>query len=81
MQEKSFEALMAELEQIVEQLEGGEISLEDSVALFEKGVSLTRQCAKILDDAQQKVTMLVRTPSGEVQEEQFAGVENDAVEQ
>ena len=78
MQEKSFEELRAELEQIVEQLESGEISLEDSVALFEKGVGLTRQCAKILDDAQQKVTMLVRTPSGEVKEENFAGEQNGA---
>ena len=80
MQDKCFEELMTDLEQIVEQLESGDVSLEDSVALFEKGVGLTRQCAKILDDAQQRVTMLVRTPSGEVREEKFAGEENGTAE-
>lgn len=81
MEKQSFEVLISELEQIVEKLEAGETSLEDSVALFEKGVGLTRQCAKILDEAQQKVTMLVRSQTGEVREEAFAGVENAGVEQ
>ncbi len=76
MEQKSFEDLMSELEQIVEQLENGELSLEDSVALFEKGVGLTKQCAKILDDAQQKVTILVQKQTGEVKEESFAEGEN-----
>ena len=42
--EKKFESALEELEQVVEQLESGELSLEDSLAAFEKGVSLVRLC-------------------------------------
>lgn len=76
MEQKSFETLMSELEQIVEKLETGELSLEDSVSLFEKGVGLTKKCAKILEDAQQKVTVLVQKQTGEVSEESFSEGEN-----
>lgn len=81
MEQQNFEVLIAELEQVVEKLEAGEVSLEESVSLFEKGVGLTRQCAKILEDAQQKVTMLVRSGTGEVREEPFVGAENAGTEQ
>ena len=76
MEEKSFEVLMNELEEIVEKLENGELALEESVELFEKGVGITKACAKILDGAQQKVTMLVQKPNGDVSEESFAEGEN-----
>ena len=54
-----FEEAMKELEETVKRLENGETTLEESMALFEKGISLTRACRKMLDEAQLKVTKLV----------------------
>ena len=55
----SFEELMKRLEQIVERLETGELPLEESIALFEEGMGLSRQGTHLLDDAEQKVSLLV----------------------
>ncbi|MEI6708943.1 MAG: exodeoxyribonuclease VII small subunit [Methylococcales bacterium] len=54
-----FEDSLAELEQLVSQLEQGDISLEDSLKSFERGVNLTRTCQKALQDAEQKVQILL----------------------
>lgn len=60
----SFEQAMKRLEEIVTALEKGEAPLEESLALFEEGSKLLRQCAGMLDKAEQKVTKL--TATGEV---------------
>ncbi len=60
-----FEAALAELEQIVERLEQGELSLEESLRQFERGVELTRSCQKALRQAEQKISILSRGPDGE----------------
>ena len=62
-QAKSFEILMDELEGIVGKLEGGELTLEKSVELFEKGMGLAKQGMQKLDDAEKKVEVLVRRES------------------
>ena len=54
-----FEDSLAEIEQLVSQLEQGDISLEDSLKSFERGVNLTRVCQKALQDAEQKVQILI----------------------
>ena len=54
-----FEEAMKELEETVKKLENGETTLDEAMELFEKGVSLTRTCQKLLGDAQLKVTQLV----------------------
>lgn len=54
-----FEKSLAELDKIVEKMETGELSLEDSLAAFEKGIKLTRECQKALTDAEQKVNQLI----------------------
>ena len=54
----SFEESLAELESLVETLEKGELSLEDSLKLFERGIELTRHCQKALKSAEQKVRIL-----------------------
>lgn len=54
-----FEDSLAELEQLVSQLEQGEISLEDSLKSFERGVTLTRICQRALQEAEQKVQILI----------------------
>lgn len=55
-----FEASLAELETIVEKLEQGELSLDDSLKHFERGVQLTRVCQSALTQAEQKVEILLR---------------------
>ena len=54
-----FEDSLKELEEIVEQLEQGDISLEESLKSFEQGVKLTRTCQKSLQEAEQKVQILL----------------------
>ncbi|RLK48716.1 exodeoxyribonuclease VII small subunit [Alkalispirillum mobile] len=54
-----FEAALKELEGLVERMERGELSLEESLRQFERGVELTRACQKALQDAEQKVETLI----------------------
>lgn len=56
--EPDFEAALAELESLVDRLEKGEMSLDESLKQFKRGVELTRRCQKILDEAQQVVEQL-----------------------
>ncbi len=60
-----FEAAMKELEDIVQRLEQGELRLDESLALFERGVALTRHCRSSLDQAELKVRNLLEAPSAE----------------
>lgn len=55
-----FEAALAELEQLVSQMEAGDLTLEASLAAFERGVKLTRQCQTALRSAELKVQQLTR---------------------
>lgn len=55
-----YEAAVAELETLVERLEQGDISLEESLKLYERGVLLTRDCQEALQAAEQKVQMLLQ---------------------
>ncbi|MDQ6675664.1 MAG: exodeoxyribonuclease VII small subunit [Acidobacteriota bacterium] len=66
----SFEAGLDELEVVVKQLESGELSLERSLELFEKGMALSETCRKQLLDAETRVEMLVRK-EGKLQAEPF----------
>jgi exodeoxyribonuclease VII small subunit len=61
-----FEASMAELEQLVETMEHGDISLEDSLKQFERGIVLTRNCQKALLEAEQKVQILTKENGSDV---------------
>ncbi|HEY5993567.1 MAG TPA: exodeoxyribonuclease VII small subunit [Gallionellaceae bacterium] len=54
----SFEAALAELEQVVTEMETGKLSLEQSLAAYQRGAELLQQCRSRLDDAQQKVRVL-----------------------
>mgnify|MGYP000146580330 CR=1 FL=1 len=55
-----FEEQLAKLEALVESLEEGELSLEQSMLSFEQGISLARECQKALSEAEQKVAVLTR---------------------
>lgn len=54
-----FEAAMLELEALVERMEQGEQSLEDSLSDFERGIALTRNCQKSLQETEQKIQQLI----------------------
>ena len=64
--EVTFEAALEELESLVEKMETGELSLEDSLAAFERGVKLTRHCQSSLKAAELKVKVL--TESGDLED-------------
>lgn len=55
---KGFEDLLTELESLVDALEQGKLTLEQSLARFERGIELTRTCRQVLDAAEQKVRIL-----------------------
>lgn len=59
-----FEEKLAELERVVESLEAGDLPLEEALALFERGIGLTRELARQLDDVEKKLEVLVRGPDG-----------------
>jgi len=65
-----FEQSLTELQSLVERLEGGELSLEEALAAFEQGVKLTRDCQDALNQAEQKVKMLLEK-DGELKEVPF----------
>jgi len=64
----SFEESLGELEQLVNRLEAGDISLEESLQAFERGVMLTRTCQKALQEAEQKVQILIDKNGSQVLE-------------
>ncbi|MDI6637564.1 MAG: exodeoxyribonuclease small subunit [Bacillota bacterium] len=66
-----FEKAMEELEETVSRLEAGELTLEESLEAFEKGMSLVRMCRKKLDEAETKIAKLVETKGGELVTEPF----------
>lgn len=65
-----FEQSLADLQALVERLESGELSLEDSLNAFEQGIRLTRECQGALSQAEQKVQMLLER-DGELEEAPF----------
>lgn len=70
----TFEASISRLEEIVKTLEGGQVSLEESVKLFEEGAKLAASCDKLLSEAELKVTKLVQGPDGEPVEQEIGDV-------
>ena len=64
-----FESKLAELETLVERMENGDISLEESLKYFEKGIKLTRSCQKSLKDAELKVKILLADDDDSVLED------------
>ncbi|MBI2381596.1 MAG: exodeoxyribonuclease VII small subunit [Gammaproteobacteria bacterium] len=71
-----FESQLAELEALVEQMEQGDLPLDDSLKAFERGIGLARSCQKALAEAEQKVQILL-SKNGE---ESLADFRNDQAE-
>jgi len=71
MTSMSFEKALEDLENIVEKLEKGGLSLNESLALFEKGVKLARYLRDELEKAEKKVEILLKDEKGEIKEKPF----------
>ena len=71
-----FEAAMARLEVIVKTMEGDTVSLDESLSLYEEGIALVRRLSRELDEAEQRVRILQRTPDGEIKPAPFTSTED-----
>lgn len=65
VEEMSFEQAMAELEQVVGQLERGDVPLDDSISLYERGAALKARCQAKLKEAEEKVAKLTLNSDGQ----------------
>ena len=65
----NLEKSLADLEDLVEELESGDLPLEKAMKKFEEGIKLTRSCQKALKDAEQKVEILLKSAGGETLED------------
>mgnify|MGYP006308883583 CR=1 FL=1 len=63
--EKSFEDALAALEKIVEAMESGDLTLEAALKKFETGVKLSETCAQKLNDAEEKINLLIKNKNGD----------------
>lgn len=70
---QTFEGAISRLEEIVRSLENGDAPLDSSIALFEEGISLVKFCNSKLDNAEQRVKILVKGADGTITEQDFAG--------
>lgn len=74
---KSFEEAISELEEIVEKLEKGDLTLDESVEFFQRGVELSKYCSKKLDEVEKKISVLVMDENGLIKEETFQEDKNE----
>ena len=70
MKENSFEKNMEELENIVKELEEGNLDLDESVKKFEDGMKISKKCNEMLENAEKKITMVLDN-NGEIEEVDF----------
>ena len=70
MAKANFEKNMSDLENIVTELEKGDLNLDESISKFEEGIKISKECNKILEDAEKKITILLQK-DGEIKEENF----------
>ncbi len=68
---KDFESALKSLEEIVAQLEGGDIALDRALELFEEGIKISRFCSAKLEEAERKVETLIKAPDGSLKEVPF----------
>jgi len=66
---RSFEDAISELESIVEELENGELTLDESIDYFQRGIELSKFCNRKLDEVERKISVLVENEQGEIVEE------------
>ena len=71
MSKTTFEQSMKKLEQIVQELESGDLLLEEAMQKFEEGINLSKLCSEKLDETEKKITLLLQDQKGNVSEKPF----------
>ena len=72
-----FEQAMARLEAIVAELEKGDLPLDESLKIFEEGIRLSKNCLKVLEEAERKIEVLVQDQNGKKQLRAFSSTGDD----
>ncbi len=67
----NFEENMEKLEKIVQELEKGELNLDESIKKFEEGMQVSKECNKMLEEAEKKITILIKKEDNTLEEEPF----------
>ena len=74
MTEMKFEEAIKKLEEIAQELESGELGLDESVSKFEEGMKLSKDCTKMLNEAEKRINILIND-GDEIKEEKFVNEE------
>jgi exodeoxyribonuclease VII small subunit len=81
MAKKTFELAMKQLEQIVQDLETGDMPLEKAIKKFEEGIQISKYCSDKLDESEKRITLLMRDSDGEKVSETPFVTENEITEE
>jgi exodeoxyribonuclease VII small subunit len=79
MTQKTFDQALKQLEQIVEELEKGDMPLEKALKRFEEGIKLSRFCSDRLDETEKKVSLLIQDPDGRTVTQPFISEATDDI--
>jgi len=71
MKKPDFETSLKELEEIVEQLETSDLALDETLAKYEKGIKIYKQCYQILEKAEKTINILLKNSTGDIRTEEF----------
>ncbi len=71
MKKPDFETSLKELEEIVEQLETNDLTLDETLAKYESGIKIYKQCNQVLEKAEKKINILLKNSIGETRTEEF----------
>jgi exodeoxyribonuclease VII small subunit len=71
MAKKTFEQSLKELEQIVHEMESGDLPLDKAIKKFEEGMMLSKSCSEMLDETEKKITLLLKDQAGNLYEKPF----------
>ena len=80
MKKPNFETSLKELEEIVEQLETSNLALDETLAKYEKGIKIYKQCCQILEKAEKKINILLKNSHGNTRTEEFNLKKSDDME-
>ena len=71
MKKPDFETSLKEFEEIVEQLETSDLTLDETLAKYEKGIKIYKQCYQILEKAEKRINILLKNSTGDIRTEEF----------
>ena len=75
MEEEKFEDKLKKLEELVSSLDRDDLSLDESIEMFEKGIKLSKECSEKLENAEKKINILLNDENGNLKEEKFESSE------